>query len=177
MGDWSAVNGPGTPITIGAHSDCSIGGPMAGMLTAQNLSTWPAANLAIFIPFRVYQIYTAVKMSWINGTVSGNIDVGIYDAQGDRLVSLGSTAMSGASAIQTGDITDTTLKPGLYYMAMAVDNTTATFRRFTSATVAGTAGLGLLQQATAFALPSTATFAACGNDYIPGLAITGRSLI
>jgi hypothetical protein len=54
----------------------------------------------------------------LNGaTASGNMDVGIYDYAGTRLVSSGSTAQSGTSAFQDFDITDTLLGPGIFYLA------------------------------------------------------------
>jgi hypothetical protein len=37
--------------------------------------------------------------------------------------------------------------------------------------------LGLRQQASAFPLPANATFAAPGQDYIPSIAMTTRTLV
>ena len=129
--------------------------------------TWPVANGAIYIPFVAEAQVTCYQIGWINGsTVSGNIDVGIYDRTGVRQVSKGSTAMAGASAIQLANITDTTLTPGNYFLAMAVDNTTATFSRTnTGSEILRTFGLQV--QTSAFALPATATFANPANSYIP----------
>src|SRR5262245_15809191 len=86
-------------------------------------SAWPSANLALFVPFRVSAPCVAYKMSTGFGTTaSGNYDLGIYDAFGNRLVSTGTQA-KGASVEAILDITDTELGPGLYYMAQSADGT------------------------------------------------------
>jgi hypothetical protein len=140
-------------------------------------ATWPVANTAIFIPFRVAQPTQIVKIFWQNGgAVSGNIDVGIYDLQGNRLVSLGSTAQTGISAIQIGDITDTILQTGVYYMAMAMDNVTGTQRRF-APTAPLTRAMGIYNVVSAFPLPSTVTFAGATNAYFPVPCLTTRVLV
>src|SRR5690349_17282906 len=87
---------------LGTHSLDSIGGLARSMAVAIASSTaWPSANLAIYTPVLVYQPVTIAKMAVNNGSaVSGNIDVGIYDATWARRVSAGSTAQAGTSAIQ-----------------------------------------------------------------------------
>lgn len=140
-------------------------------------AVWIAANRAVFIPFRLTDSITVVKMFMLNGaTVSGNIDVGIYDALGTRLVSKGSTAQAGINAIQEFDITDTRLGPGLFYMASAMDNATGTvLRKSVNGIILRTAGL--FQMASAFPLPATATFAANSGSFLPTVGLTIRSLI
>lgn len=139
-------------------------------------AVWPSANLAIYIPFVVYQPWLLAKISVLNGTVaSGNIDAGVYDGQGDRLVSIGSTAQSGTSASQTFDVTDTLLYPGVYYMATAMDNVTGTLAGFAPNLVV-LGGAGVLQQAAAFPLPATATFAAMAQSLVPFVSLSNRTL-
>jgi hypothetical protein len=153
------------------------GAEMNGMGFTPGSNTWPTANKAIYIPFPVRFPITVVKLFVENGTtVSGNIDVGIYDRGGARLVSSGSTAQSGTSAIQSFDITDTTLNPGLYYLAVAMDNTTAHLLRWGTSSAIPRA-MGVMEQTSAFALPSTATFAALSSSYIPFVAATLRTTI
>lgn len=137
-------------------------------------TAWPSANRAIFIPFGVARLFTAQKMSAYTGA-TGNIDVGIYDEAGTRLVSLGSTAA--ASGTPSWDITDTVLSRGIYYMAMASDNTGFTIRATaTNNNTATIEAFGMAQMASAFPLPSTATFAKVTSNFIPLIAISGRSL-
>lgn len=140
-------------------------------------STWPSDDLAFFYPFVVYSPITIARMFWLNGaTSSGNLDVGIYDEYGNLLVSSGSTAQGTVSVIQDVDITDTFLQAGLYYMAMVFDNTTATiYRHAPGASVAG--GAGALQMASAFPLPSTATFAVMATGFVPLFAVTTLTVV
>lgn len=155
-----------------------IGDHLIGNAAGAPISrAWPAANRALYIPFIVGVTFVAVQMFVVNGaTVSGNIDVGIYDGSGNRLVSKGSTAQAGVSSQQAFDITDTVLLPGRYYMGVAMDNATGTLIAW--GPVAGLAGsMGCLQQATAFALPATATFAAMASAFIPGVGIHSRTTI
>ena len=163
-------------ISIATFSPESIGGSFAPQFTTS--FAWPSANLAIYIPVEIYEPVTVVKMAVNNGSVvSGNIDVGIYDALGNKLASAGSTAQTGTSAIQIFDITDTLLLPGLYYMAVALDNTTGTLAGFQSGTAQVLEGAGLFQQASAFALPSPATYAAMAQTVVPLVSMSLKSTI
>lgn len=152
---------------------------LVGNLPIPSASVWPSANLAIFVEFNISQPFLAKLMGCVNGgTVSGNVDMGIYDYSKTRLVSKGTTAQSGASAIQTFDITDTLLNPGTYYMAMAVDNVTGQF----NATTGGDASLwrvcGVQQAASSFVLPAgPVTFANPGQAYMPTIAIMGTTVV
>ena len=114
-------------------------------------------------------------MLTFNGsTASGNIDVGIYDLGGAKLVSIGSTAQAGTSAYQVFDITDTTLYPGQYYMAVAMDGTTGTLVRW-SPGAQECRNLAMQQMASAFPLPATATFASVASSYIPWVFASRRT--
>lgn len=141
-------------------------------------AAWPAANRAIYIPFELDRPMLVTQMYTINGgTVSGNLDVGIYTADGTRLVNKGSTAQTGATAIQAFDITDTYLDRGAYFMALAMDNTTGQIFRLNPGGANDFLVWGGLQQASAFALPATATFAVNTTQYIPFFGLTGMSMI
>lgn len=155
----------------------ALGNELNGLGATTASGTWPVANKAIFVPFEVFEPITIVKLFVENGTaVSGNIDVGIYDFKGTRLVSSGSTAQSGTSAIQEFDITDTLLLPGLYYLACVLDNTTGTLFRWSPSSSLCKA-LGVCEQTSAFPLPSTATFAMPTSALVPPLFATQRSVI
>lgn len=139
--------------------------------------TWPSANLAIFIPIRIVEVVTVKKMWWFNGTVTGNVDVGIYSESQVRLVSSGSTAASGNSALQIIDITDTVLTPARYYMAMAVNNNTDTFVGTSTASALTLQSIGPLEQTSAFALPDPATFAKITQTILPDFGLTLETTI
>lgn len=151
---------------------------LVGSLGTGTAAAWPSANLAIFIPIRIGAIYTAVKMFWINGATVGtnSVDVGIYDNQGNRLVSQGSTLTAGANAVQIVDIADTVLAPGLYFMGMAMNGTTDTVAR--SAMLATDwASFGVMSQVTAFPLPNPTTIISTTTAYIPFIAITSNTVV
>lgn len=158
---------PDPLVVLSPHSPA---GPLGGMVGGAIASaTYPSANLAIFYPVRVTRAFTVAQLFVLNGaTVSGNIDVGIYDSAGTRLVSSGSTAQSGTNAVQAFNIADTLLAAGWYYLAVAMDNITGTLQRNTAGSFVMTASLGIGQQASAFPLPATATIirAAAGTQFI-----------
>lgn len=165
MSDWPAVVfGPPVVSTADARS-----GQLGGFLMARFTSTaaaWPSANRALFMPVEVQSTCTAYQMCFEVGTQSGNLDVGIYDEQAKRLVSSGSTAVA-AAGVQVVDITNTVLTPGVYFLAMSVDNTTATFRKAAIAPPQVQA-LGVQQQGLAsVTLPDPATFANPLGTYVP----------
>lgn len=130
-----------------------IGGPASVV--------WPSANLAVYIPFSLPWSYTVRRVFVGNGaTLNGNIDIGIYNSAGARQYSSGSTAQAGTSAIQYITLgSPLVLAAGTYFLAVASNSATATFQM--AGTNMPTSGrlAGLLQQATAFPLPATATFA------------------
>lgn len=137
------------------------------------------ANAALFIPFVVYQPLLVTTMFVINGaTVSGNVDVGIYDEVGNRLVSKGSTAQAGVSASQAFDIADTTLEPGCYYTAFVIDNNTGLVRRYTPGAIQPwVPSMGVLTQASAFPLPATAAFASTLGTNVPDVGVLARTVV
>src|SRR4051794_4906204 len=82
-------------------------------------SGYSANNQAKYVPVLLTVPVVVTKLAWLNGaTLGSNIDVGIYDDNGLRLVSSGAVAQSGVSAVQVADITDTPLGPGCYYLAL-----------------------------------------------------------
>ena len=157
----------------------SLGVPLwsSGQVTLSSVN-WVTANLAIFVPFRVPEAVTFTKLFWLLGSaVAGNIDAGIYDTAGVRLVSTGSTAVGSTSRPQAVDITDLTLARGTYYLALASDTAGATNKLIGVAPAAGILqALGLLQQAAAFPLATNAnpaTFAAYSTANVPMVGAQG----
>jgi hypothetical protein len=126
-----------------------------------------SANNAYCARIRVQPALSITKLSVFIGTASGNVDVGVYSSDGTtltRLVSSGSTAAAGASAVQTITVASTALVPGFsYYLAVAPDNATVTIGRV--AITSAIAALGKRVQAftSGFPLPSTLTLSAGVN--------------
>lgn len=142
-------------------------------------AAWPSANLAIFCPLTLFSETLITNFGVVNGgTVSGNIDVGIYSKDGVRLCSSGSTAQGSTFSWQVLNTADVQLGTGLFYIAMAVDNTTSVFSRFTMASASFFKVMGFAEMASAFPLPATATFASVSNAYWPGVSLgVGGGLI
>ena len=175
MADWPNLYlGPGPTITPW-HPE-SIGA-REGMNPTS--AVWPSANRAIFIPFRLWHPITARLLFVHNGAaVNGNLDVGLYDPDGNRLVSSGSTAQAGINVIQTLNIADTQLGPGWFYMAMAMDNIVgAVLRRAPSISIGKL--LGLAMQDAAFPLPNPAAIIALNTAaaYYPFIGLCTRAVM
>lgn len=141
-------------------------------------AVWPTANTAIFVPFEVYSPVVITRLFVAIGAASsGNIDMGIYDLAGNRLVSAGSTAMGTLNLVQVFDVTDLVLAPGVYYLGCAVNNTTGTTSRFSAGTVQTNRVAGIQEVASAFPLPATVTFGNPANSYIPSMGCTSRGVL
>lgn len=177
MPDWPIIRNI-DPIVFSPITPESLGASLNAMGLSMGPVGWPTANKAFYIPISVGGIVTIRKMFIVNGaTLSGNVDVGIYDRGGVRLVSIGSTAQAGISVVQEFDITDTILKPGLYYLACAIDNATATIEHVGPALNVAM-GLGIAEQTSAFPLPATATFGALtGTTRVPFIGATQRTVV
>lgn len=157
LSTWNTSVYNQAPLTIGV--------PTSTQITS-------SANLAIYFPVIIEAPFLVKKMWTHNGgTVSGNIDMGIYTAGGAKLYSTGSTAQSGTSAVQSVTLgTPLFLVPDLYYLAIAADNTTAQIMG-TPHSAEDLRRMGLFTQATAFPLPTTATFAS--NTLAVKVALVG----
>lgn len=167
------------PTVISPGSRESIGVQLANLATSPGFGAWPLSNLALFVPVTIFRPWQLLVMGIENGaTVSGAVDVGFYDNQGNRIVSIGSSSQtpSGPDSYQTFDVVDTVLEPGQGYIAMAMNNGTGQPRRWNPA-VPIAASCGVLEMASAFPLPATATFAACTRAYIPLVAMFGRTVV
>jgi hypothetical protein len=165
MGNWPfTLNIPGPLPTIDQRHWNALGGPFYNRVGGN--STSPVAATAYMYPFRLSEPVVVTKLYWLNGTASGNLDVGIYDHAGRRLVSIGSTAQSGTGAIQIVDVTDTEIGPGLFYMALVKETTGGSVSVFNLA-VSIQRAMGCVQASSAFPLPDTVTFEALANPHTP----------
>lgn len=128
-------------------------------------------NRAYFVGITITAPYKVANGIVVNGaTAAGNIDFGIYDENGNRLVSTGLTAQSGTSTLQVVPMSYT-LQPGRYYMAFGTDSATATVLRWTQGTQVGRVA-GFYTAASSIALPATVTFAVPQVNDIPVFGIT-----
>lgn len=170
-------------LTISTYSgEQSIGAKLYngcnGAPSSFATTVWPLANRAIFVPFRIKGRINVAQLFSSNGAaVSGNIDLGIYAIDGTRILSKGSTAQAGTSALQALDVTDKFIAAGSYFFACALDNTTGTLLALASGTLGLTILTGCYQMASAFPLPATATFAALTSDYVPAIGLTQESVL
>lgn len=97
-------------------------------VTGAASGAYPTANLAIYIPLRVVRRVTGVKLWVQSGTTgTGYFDLAVYSSGGTRLAATGSQTKGAAGTEQVVDVTDFTLGPGLYYMAIAASNNTDTY--------------------------------------------------
>jgi hypothetical protein len=169
MTDWPNVSfvPPGAVLTTAGISSVA-GVATVNVGSALNAAgTWPAANRAYYCPVQLEYAVTVFQMSFQVGVQSGNFDIGIYDFAGNRIVSKGSTAVP-AAGLAPVDITDTTLAPGTYFLALCVDNTTATIQRGAGLNAETLRTCGVQQQAVgAVTLPNPAVFATPGSSYFP----------
>lgn len=170
MADWPAY-GPLDLFAGQSISTCAVIAPQLN--TAPTSTAWPGANLALFVPFTIAAPVTVYKMVMGCGaTAAGNYDMGIYDSDGDRLVSSGSRAKPAASE-DVADVTDTQLGPGLFYLAVSADGT----NNYQLITPPGSAPVpaqklrlwGVLQMGGAFPLPAVATLAASTASVLPNV--------
>lgn len=84
---------------------------------ADDAYLYPFWNPATFVSSNIRIHFTSVA--------AGNYDIGIYDNSGNRVKSLGSTAVPGVAGTQTVAFA-LTLPPGLYWLALAISTVTPT---------------------------------------------------
>lgn len=135
--------------------------------------TWPAANLAIYVPVSCPFMFQIVNMFWGNGaTASGTVDVGFYSPDGGRVFSTGATTQTGTGVNQFQALSNV-IDPGGGYFAMLCSSATATAWGIASGpSNADYRSAGLRQQAVGSAtLPATATFAQYAQSVYPLIGI------
>lgn len=146
-------------------------------LSAQASAVYPAASRILYLPFGLATPIVVVKLWCYNGaTVAGDVNMGIYDAAGTRLVSIGTTAQASINVLQSFDITDTEIGPGDFYLAIIASSASATFFRIAPAQVGFCQAMGMLQEAgSGSTLPASATFASVTSAFIPQIGFATRA--
>lgn len=166
--------GQHTPNVISTASRCAGSGclPAAGTSYASATSV---TTTAVFVPFYVTEAYTWTRgyVSNGSGTMTGNVDIGVYNEAGTRLASTGNTALAGVSAVQVIAFTSSVvLNPGRYYMAISYSAGTANNVVAIANTVTFGRYAGLYRQTSANPLPATATFATWASQVLPAFGIS-----
>jgi len=153
---------------------------MIGGVTNCSSIAWGAGMVdnALFIPFLLEKQITVNFLWWFNGAaVAQNVDCGIYDVDGNRLVSTGVTLSTGANDIQSVAVTPTKLGPGIFYIAITSNNAAQTFFGVAPGNQL-TAYLGMAFMGTADPLPLKATLATIAGktSLIPMCGLSSRSI-
>jgi len=173
MPDWPDNVVP--PLGISTVTKYGVVDALALVGATSAAYVWPVANQACYVPVSIPFYFPVKHVWWANGSVvTANMDFGIYTLDGTRLYSTGSTAQSGASAVQrVAPATPFLLTPGSYYFALACSLATAA-NAFGISTVTTNEGrlTGCLQQATALPLPAAATFAQWASTGLPFCGIS-----
>jgi len=179
MADWPVISLP-TLGTIHIFSLESIG---IGLMTAANgkIISIPDSTAGIlvtrYVPFYLSQSILVAKMFVYNGTVvDGNIDLGIYDKSGKKLMSTGSVAQSGTEVLQVLDITGPRIGPGNFYIALGNSSGNAKFHQVSVGSEQNLWIIGVLDEQT-FPLPNQATFTPMGLCYVPFFGLSIRTVI
>lgn len=138
----------------GSHN--CLGREAANLFSSFASAVWVTTNLAIYVPFVMYRSGIVYQVGWMNGgtTVSGTREVGVYNSAGSKMIS-GAATGSGTNVMQRVNVTDTTLNPGQYWLAITC--TTASDWFAYTAPVPIFTALGCLTQTSANPLPSTMT--------------------
>jgi len=154
-----------TTSVLWAGSRHSIDNVTNGWMTWQAgassaVPAWGTQYRAIYVPVGVPRRCIVLELGFVNAsTGAGNVDVGIYNSAGVRLVSTGTQAKGTTTSIWTYNVTDTTIGPGLYYIALNLDTATDTVYG-TTATAPTPMARGLLTETLgSITLPATATWA------------------
>jgi hypothetical protein len=145
-------------------------------LTPLVSTPWPVANRALLLPFSLDTEGLISSVSLANGAiVSGNFDVGIYNAEFQRLISLGGIRQRGINTTQALALPQLLLAPGSYWAALVADNATATLMAMGSLASAQAQQIGIVEASAAYPLPASLTPAQPTMGILPLLTLTSTS--
>lgn len=174
----------GTPeLPVVSSADWELSNAMMSHGSANSASAvYPTAGLGLFTPFRLSQRRTYVRAWWLNGTavMTGTpVDLGVYTISGTtatKLQSIGATAQTGTSAMQTVTIS-WTFDPGLYYLAFSHSEavTGQYWRGVPNAFVGRT--MALFQAASQSPLTASPTVVAWATAYMPFFGLAEQSVV
>ena len=155
----------------------SVGGGVAWIVGGPSTAAWVTVNRAIYVPVRLGSPFRFAQFFWMNGTVVGtpDIDAGIYHANGSRIISTGLVTHAGSNLIQLANVTDTTLLPGLYYLAIVLNGASGLFRQSLGGARARI--LGVVEEGSASPLPAVMTPATATQQYMPFFGVTAMASV
>lgn len=155
----------------------SLGPALGGPSLLSTVSTnYPSAGVGYYYPFSLSEPILAIRLWTFNGSaVAGNQDIGLYSADGTRLVSTGAVAQAGTNQTQNGTISQPLDAGVLYYLAL-LNTSTGRYGQGT-ASVTQLVALGVYQQASLSSLPATATFAQMAATFVPSFGLSTRSTV
>lgn len=146
------------------------------LFTDPTLAAWPSANRAIYFPFPVdSEIVTVLGGTIVTGinAATHNVDIGIYDSIGTRLMSTGSTAMTNSNA--SAFLGDVVLQEGKYYLGIACDSASPQVLSYATTALGSNincfTAVDIHQEAGAFPLPAVAGFNPPTSSYLPVLSL------
>jgi hypothetical protein len=182
MSDWpyspSFPDGYGHITPLGFESI----GAATGNLAIPASATWLNSTCAVFVPFRISRSIQLSQGFVFNGaTATGAWCVGVYDSNGTLICSTGSTTQTtisvvSSAVIYTATVSSPTIGPGLFYLGMSANSSTATYWS-AALNVQFCKVIGLATMQAAFPLPATATFATISSGIIPYCGVTVRSIV
>lgn len=167
MIDYHPASGYSHPgYTLDSHDTLRVS---PALTAATSSAAWPAANLAIYVPFVLERAVTVTEV-WVETgslTTSNGIEIGCYDTGGNRLFTQAMTITTASDTVTSSGMTDYVLPAGTYYMAMACDGTRNFMAGALSLAIYG--GFGCVEQTglTGASLPSTWTPVAFTRSYLP----------
>jgi hypothetical protein len=145
-------------------------------LTPLTSTPWPVANRALLIPFSIDTEGLISTVAIANGAaVSGNIDVGIYNAEFQRLVSVGGIRQRGINTTQALALPQLLLTAGAYWLAFVLDNLVGTIMCMTGLASPQAQQIGIVEASAAYPLPARLTPSTPSMGILPLLTLTSSA--
>jgi len=164
---------------LSTFSPEALGTELGGLGLAAVASTaWGIANQGIIVPITLTEPFDLRVLYVVNGAViSGNLDLGLYDTEGQLIRSITPTAQAGANTMQRVAVAPEMLQPGDYYLAAAFSSATATVIAKVLPNAGVEQSLGIYEQAGALGLP-TRFIAAMGSlAFVPLIGMSEAFVI
>lgn len=136
------------------------------------------ANAAIAVPFVAGANLLVPTAWWFNGAVvDGNVDVGLYDVDLNRLSSTGAVAQANTGVPQSAALAPAArlLAGRPYYLAISASSATAQFTAMDAGTLTIARATGCVAMASAHPLPNTIVPAVMNVRQIPWFGLTYRT--
>jgi hypothetical protein len=167
---------PGVPVAIHTFSGRFAGAAAwsaFGVGGAIGSGAWPAANLALYLPFVMPFNYPVKRVFWYNGaTAAGTWDIGIYRAATlGRIASTGATTQTGTNVVQFVTL-DVMIPPGEYYFGLSASSGSSTAFRNNGFNISSQRVFGCLEESSAHPLPATMTPVTTTRNYMPVAGLT-----